>query len=156
VTNKPERLLGVFAAAPIVAGVLILLVRAAVLQVDVLRPPFAGVLIASLIAWPLLVVVCAACAAILRPAPFWQSVRRGGITGAIAGTIGWLAVVVLIEGLFRVDERGVHRSIGDPEDIGRSLAPFLLPVVAVLGYCLGGFAAVAGWVGRRLSTRPGW
>jgi hypothetical protein len=153
VTSKPERVLGVFAAAPIVAGAVILLVRAAVLQVDVLRPPFAGALIASLIGWPVLVVVCAAWDAIVRPAPFWQSVRRGGITGAIAATIGWLAVVVLIEGLFRVDERGVHRSIGDPEDIGRSLAPFLLPVVAALGYFLGGFAGAAGWGGRRLSTR---
>jgi hypothetical protein len=150
--EKPERLFGILAAAPIVAAVLILLLRAALLQVDVLRPPFAGILIASLIAWPLLIVVCAARDAMVRPATLKVSLRRGGITGAIAATVGWLAVVGLIEGLFLVDQSGVHRSMSDPEEWVRG-APYLLPVVAVLGFWLGGLAAVAGWSGRMLWHR---
>jgi hypothetical protein len=144
------RLLGVIAAAPIVGGVMILLVRAALLEVDLLRPPFAGVLVASLIAWPLLVVVCVACTAVVRPVTLWRSVRRGGITGAIAGTVGWISVVALIEGLFLIDANGMHRSMGDPEEIARTLAPFLLPIIALLGYVLGGLAAIAAWSGRMM------
>jgi hypothetical protein len=142
------RLLGVFAAAPIVGGVVILLVRAAFLEVDLMRPPFAGVLAASLIAWPLLVVVCVACTAMVRPATLGRALRRGGITGAIAGTVGWVSVVALIEGLFLIDASGMHRSMADPEEIARSLAPFLLPLVALLGFVLGGLAAIAAWSGR--------
>jgi hypothetical protein len=144
------RLLGLFGAVPIVGGVVILLVRAAFLHVDLLRPPFAALLIASLIAWPLVTLVLVGCAAIARPATFKVSLRRGGITGAIAATSGWVAVVALIEGLFSIDAKGVHRSMSDPEEWVRG-APYLLPVVALVGFWLGGFAAVAASSGRRLA-----